>query len=62
MQRDYLAVLARLVEVELASLDQADTAALAQQTAGRPLAPVEQAALYASTEGNPLFVVARSRT
>jgi DNA-binding SARP family transcriptional activator len=47
----------RLVEVELASLNRSDAVTLAQQMAGRPLALEEQTALYASTEGNPLFIV-----
>jgi DNA-binding SARP family transcriptional activator/tetratricopeptide (TPR) repeat protein len=48
---------ARLVEIELARLDQNEAMSLVQLTAGHPLAVEEQAALYANTEGNPLFIV-----
>ncbi len=47
----------RLTEVALDRLDWQETAELALGLAGRPLDPDEAAALYAETEGNPLFIV-----
>jgi DNA-binding SARP family transcriptional activator/predicted ATPase len=47
----------RLVEIELGRLNEAETAALAAQVAGHEVAADVAAALYAQTEGNPLFVV-----
>lgn len=49
--------MARLVEIELASLARSDAVTLAHQTAGRPLSPQEETAIYTSSEGNPLFIV-----
>jgi DNA-binding SARP family transcriptional activator len=45
------------LEIPLLPLDPADTATLAGQIANRPLNEPELAALYRSTQGNPLFVV-----
>jgi tetratricopeptide (TPR) repeat protein len=45
------------VEVELARLDRAETAALAARLTGAPLPGPDLDRLHAETEGNPLFVV-----
>lgn len=47
----------RLTEVELGPLSVDESAVLARQEAGRPLAVAFLDQLYAATEGNPLFVV-----
>ena len=47
----------RVVELPLLPLDQAETAALASQLAGRPLDSGDIARIYRATRGNPLFVV-----
>jgi len=47
----------QLIEIELGPLDAHDTAALAEQTAGRKLDADETSQLYRYTEGNPLFLV-----
>jgi DNA-binding SARP family transcriptional activator len=52
----------RLSEVALGPLDEAATAALAEDVAGRPLDPDVAAYLHQDTEGNPLFVVECVRT
>lgn len=49
-------------EIELGPLDESDTAALAEQLAGRKLDADQIARLYRDTEGNPLFVVETMRT
>ncbi|HOQ98335.1 MAG TPA: BTAD domain-containing putative transcriptional regulator, partial [Anaerolineae bacterium] len=46
-----------LTEIELARLDEAETATLARHVAGRELPAGDLAQLYQETEGNPLFVV-----
>ncbi len=45
------------VELELAPLDRADTAALARNVSGREVGDERQELVYRETEGNPLFVV-----
>jgi DNA-binding SARP family transcriptional activator len=52
----------QLVELELDRLDARETAKLAEQIAGQSLDPGLLAALHASTEGNPLFVVESMHT
>jgi predicted ATPase/DNA-binding SARP family transcriptional activator len=52
-----LHALGRLTELDLGRLSQEETAALAEQVAGHPLAAPEADQLYRETEGNPLFVV-----
>ena len=47
----------RSVELELAPLDPAETATLAERLTGAPLTEPDLARLYAETEGNPLFVI-----
>jgi tetratricopeptide (TPR) repeat protein len=47
----------RLTEIELDSLDEANTAALASSVSGAILEAAESQRLYQETEGNPLFVV-----
>ena len=46
-----------LIEIELGRLDEAETAALAEQVAEHELNAEERARLYRETEGNPLFIV-----
>ncbi len=48
---------ARLTEIELGPLNEAQTAALATATAGQELESTMTRRLYHETEGNPLFVV-----
>lgn len=52
-----LAARERVTVIELPPLDAAETQELAAQVTGRILSAEEGAALYAATEGNPLFVV-----
>jgi len=52
-----LHALDRLTEIEIGRLGEAETAALAERLAGRPLAGAAADRLYGETEGNPLFVV-----
>ncbi|HEY7077065.1 MAG TPA: AAA family ATPase [Solirubrobacteraceae bacterium] len=52
-----LQALGRCTEIGLERLDAGQTALLAEAVAGAPLEPAERERLYASTEGNPLFVV-----
>lgn len=47
----------QLVDIELGSLTGAETAALASQIAGATLSHDQADALYAQTEGHPLFIV-----
>jgi DNA-binding SARP family transcriptional activator/tetratricopeptide (TPR) repeat protein len=47
----------RLLEIDLAPLDSAGTAALAAGLLGEALSPEAAAALHRHTEGNPLFIV-----
>jgi len=47
----------QLTEIELGSLDEAETATLAAHVAGRELDSDLTTCLYRETEGNPLFVV-----
>lgn len=47
----------QLTEIDLEPLDSGDTAALAEQMAGKKLATDQIIWLYRYTEGNPLFVV-----
>ena len=47
----------RIVEIRLDRLAPAETGELARQLAGHPLDPERAGALYADTEGNPLFIV-----
>jgi predicted ATPase len=47
----------RVVEVELGSFDETDTALLAAHLAGWPPAAGWAAEIYRATDGNPLFVV-----
>ena len=47
----------RLTEIELGPLDEAETAALAENVADQALDPALARYLYRETEGNPLFVV-----
>jgi DNA-binding SARP family transcriptional activator len=47
----------QLTELELSSLDQAETVSLATHVAGQELDPILATHLYQETEGNPLFVV-----
>jgi len=54
---DSLAVLERVTEVPLARLSRDDTGAFAGQLRGAPLDEADVNALFAETEGNPLFVV-----
>jgi DNA-binding SARP family transcriptional activator len=51
----------KLLEIELGRLDAPETAALAAQVAGHELDDDQSAALYAETEGYPLFVVEMMR-
>ncbi len=55
--RAELARAGQLVEIELGSLSQDATLALADRVAGRPFARALGPLLYQSTEGHPLFVV-----
>lgn len=50
-----------LVELELGPLDAQETAALAAEVAGHSLSTAQAAALYAQSEGSPLFVVEMAR-
>lgn len=52
----------RLTEIELGPLDVEETAALAAQTAARPLDSAAAHQLYLETQGNPLFVVETIRS
>lgn len=52
----------QLTEIELGPLDEAETASLAANVAGRELDPDLAACLYRETEGNPLFVVEIGRS
>jgi predicted ATPase len=52
----------QVTEIELGPLDTRDTAALAEQVAGRTLDTDHIARLYRYTEGNPLFVIETIRT
>jgi DNA-binding SARP family transcriptional activator len=52
----------RLLNIPLARLDEADTAELAGTLIGEPLPKDLAAALYAYTEGNPLFIVESIRS
>lgn len=47
----------RSSELELAPLDPAETATLAERLTGAPLTESDLVRLYAETEGNPLFVI-----
>ena len=47
----------RFTEIELDPLDRGETSRLAEQLSGTPLSAEESAALFAETEGNPLFVL-----
>ncbi|HET7090468.1 MAG TPA: BTAD domain-containing putative transcriptional regulator, partial [Anaerolineae bacterium] len=47
----------QIIEIKLGPLDEGDTAALAEQMAGRKLNADQASRLYRYTEGNPLFVV-----
>jgi tetratricopeptide (TPR) repeat protein len=51
-----------MTEIDLEPLDDATTAALAQQVSPQPLTPAQNARLYRYTEGNPLFVIETLRT
>ncbi len=52
----------QLTEIELGPLDEAETASLAENVAGRGLDPDLAACLYRETEGIPLFVVEIGRS
>lgn len=56
-----LRVTGQLTEIVLERLDAGATAALGAQLAGQALCPEQADALYAETEGNPLFVVETMR-
>jgi tetratricopeptide (TPR) repeat protein len=60
--RDAAARDGRLVSFELGPLTPAETAAVADNTAGRPLPFAQAQRLYALSEGNPLFVVEAVRS
>ena len=53
---------AQVTEIELAPLDSSETAALAGNILGGPLAPALAARLFRETEGNALFVVEMTRS
>ena len=59
---DGLTLLGRANEIELHRLNRDDTAALATQLLGTRLDSPSVAAIYAGTEGNPLFVVETVRS
>ncbi|RIK44080.1 MAG: 6-hydroxy-D-nicotine oxidase, partial [Chloroflexi bacterium] len=57
-----LRALDRLDELELAPLSLADTLVLAERISGRTIADDEGVSLFATTEGNPLFIVESLRS
>ena len=53
----HLHALQNITEIELQSLDAAETAKLAEQTGGEELDLPAAMRLYRETEGNPLFII-----